>query len=896
MAATSSARSERHPRPRSGAEIREAFLAFYEARGHRRMASASLVPDDPTVLLTIAGMLPFKPVFLGQAPRPAARATTSQKCIRTNDIENVGRTARHHTFFEMLGNFSFGDYFKAEAMTWAWELSTGVFGLDPKHLVVSVFRDDDEAAAIWRDTVGVDPRRIVRLGEADNFWVSGPTGPCGPCSEIYYDFRPELGDDHLDLEDDSRFIEFYNLVFMQFNRDAEGNLTPLENRNIDTGMGLERMAQILQGVSNNYETDLIYPLIETAATLAGIDYRQLDPRGQTSLKVIGDHSRAITQLIADGVTASNLGRGYILRRLLRRVVRHGRLLGIDTPFLPAMGQAAIALMAEAYPQLEERREAIMAELAREEARFLETLERGEKLLAEVLSARPEQISGEQAFELYDTYGFPLELTEEIAEEHGLAVDLAGFEAAMEAQRQRAKAASVRLDLTLQGAIEAMAEQLPATEFRGYEALEHPSQVMALVVNGEQAQGAVAGDAVQIVLDSTPFYGESGGQIGDRGVLAGGAPGAGPEAGVIVRIEAVSHQRKLIVHHGRIERGELTLGDTLTALVDRACRRRVQAHHTATHLLQAALKQLVDASISQAGSLVDFERLRFDFHCPRALSAEELERIEERINGWIAEAHALEVQEMELERARAAGAVAMFGEKYGETVRVVDVPGVSMELCGGTHVANTAEIGLFRIVSETGVAAGIRRIEAVAGPAVLDYLRERDSVVRALTERFKVQPGEILTRVSGLQDDLKATARALEAARSELARARVAALAAQTQEVGAFRVLVARLDGVEGAALQPAAQQLQETLGPAGAVVLGGLPDTAESSKLILVAAFGAQVIDAGPKAGPFIAAVAKRCGGGGGGRPHLAQAGGRDAAALDPALEQARADLIARLS
>ena len=470
-------------RPRRGAEIRAAFLEFYESRGHQPIPSASLIPEDPTVLLTIAGMLPFKPVFLGQQERPAPRATSSQKCIRTNDIENVGRTARHHTFFEMLGNFSFGDYFKQQAIEWAWELSTQVFGLDPKNLVVSVFREDDEAEAIWRDVVGVNPKRIIRMDEADNFWASGPTGPCGPCSEIYYDFKPELGDEGIDLEDDSRFIEFYNLVFMQYSRDAEGTLTPLANKNIDTGLGLERMAQILQGVPNNYETDLIYPLIETAAGLAGVDYRQLDVKGQTSLKVIGDHSRAVTQLICDGVTASNLGRGYILRRLLRRVVRHGRLLGISKPFLVALGEAAIALMQAAYPQLDERRELILAELQREEARFLETLERGEKLLADVLAAKPKQISGEQAFELYDTYGFPLELTEEIAEEHGLSVDLAGFEAAMEAQRQRAKAAAVSIDLTLQGAIEQMAADLEATAFRGYEALEHPSCVVALVVNG-----------------------------------------------------------------------------------------------------------------------------------------------------------------------------------------------------------------------------------------------------------------------------------------------------------------------------------------------------------------------------------------------------------------------------
>ncbi len=884
------------PRPRSGAEIREAFLAFYERQGHRRMASASLVPDDPTVLLTIAGMLPFKPVFLGQAPPPAPRATSSQKCIRTNDIENVGRTARHHTFFEMLGNFSFGDYFKEEAIAWAWELTTEVFGLDPANLVVSVFREDDEAAAIWRDAVGVDPKRIIRMDEADNFWASGPTGPCGPCSEIYYDFHPERGDDGIDLEDDSRFIEFYNLVFMQYNRDAAGTLTPLARRSIDTGMGLERMAQILQQVPNNYETDLIYPLVEAAAALAGVDYRALDGRAQTSLKVIGDHSRAITQLIADGVTASNLGRGYVLRRLLRRVVRHGRLLGIDRPFLAAMGEAAIALMAPAHPQLPERREVILAELVREEARFLDTLERGEKLLAEVLAARPERISGDAAFELYDTYGFPLELTAEIAEEHGLTVDLDGFEAAMERQRQRAKAAAVSIDLTLQGAIEQVAGALEPTDFRGYEALDQAACVLALVVNGEPATTAAAGDAVQIVLDSTPFYGESGGQVGDRGVLLAGEGAAGVGGGLIVAIEAVSRNRSVFVHSGRIERGRLAVGDVVQARVDRSCRRRAQAHHTATHLLQAALKQVVDDGVSQAGSLVDFDRLRFDFHCPRALSPAELEQIEDLVNGWIAEAHPLEVAEMALERARAAGAVAMFGEKYGEVVRVVDVPGVSMELCGGTHVANTAEIGLFRIVAETGVAAGIRRIEAVAGPALLPYLRERDRVVRELADRFKAQPGEILERVALQGEELRASLKELAAARGALAAAKASALAERAEALGSHRLLVERLDGVDGAGLQEAAQRLQQQLGEGAAVVLGGLPDPADLGKVILVAAFGPAVVAAGLKAGAFIGGIAKLCGGGGGGRPQLAQAGGRDGAALDGALAEARRLLAAQLA
>ena len=891
MAVARSSRSDA-ARPRSGAEIRAAFLNFFAQRGHQRMASASLVPEDPTVLLTIAGMLPFKPIFLGQQERPAPCATSSQKCIRTNDIENVGRTARHHTFFEMLGNFSFGDYFKEQAIQWAWELSTGVFGLDPKNLVVSVFREDDEAEQIWRDVVGVNPKRIIRMDEADNFWASGPTGPCGPCSEIYYDFKPELGDDGIDLEDDDRFIEFYNLVFMQYNRDAEGTLTPLANRNIDTGMGLERMAQILQQVPNNYETDLIYPLIETAAGLAGVDYKALDDKGKTSLKVIGDHSRAVTQLICDGVTASNLGRGYILRRLLRRVVRHGRLLGIAKPFLTVMGEASIALMQEAYPQLLERKDVILAELQREEARFLETLERGEKLLADVLASKPKQISGAQAFELYDTYGFPLELTQEIAEEHGIIVDLDGFEVAMEEQRQRAKAAAVSIDLTLQDAIDQVAAELEATSFRGYELLEHSSSVQALVVNGEPAQQAGAGDAVQVVLDTTPFYGEGGGQVGDRGVLVGDGPDGN---GLIVVIDSVSRNRSVFVHSGRVERGSLSIGDVVHGQVDRACRRRAQANHTATHLLQAALKQVVDPGIGQAGSLVDFERLRFDFHCPRAVKADELEQIEALINGWISEAHSLEVQEMAIEQAKAAGAVAMFGEKYADVVRVVDVPGVSMELCGGTHVANTAEIGLFKIVAESGVAAGIRRIEAVAGGAVLAYLNERDAVVKQLGDRFKAQPGEIVERVVALQDELKSTGKALAAAQAELAVAKSAALASKAVAVGDFQLLVERLDGVDGAGLQGAAQSLADQLGDGAAVVIGGLPDPADLGKVILVAAFGKAVIGKGQQAGKFIGGIAKLCGGGGGGRPNLAQAGGRNGGALDGALEDAQESLKAAL-
>ncbi|MEO0407287.1 MAG: alanine--tRNA ligase, partial [Cyanobacteria bacterium P01_A01_bin.135] len=697
----------------SGDEIRKTFLEFYAGRGHKILPSASLVPEDPTVLLTIAGMLQFKPIFLGQRKAEVDRATTSQKCIRTNDIENVGRTARHHTFFEMLGNFSFGDYFKEQAIAWAWELSTEVFKLPPERLVVSVFREDDDAFAIWRDQIGIPAHRIQRMDEADNFWASGETGPCGPCSEIYYDFHPERGDKNIDLEDDSRFIEFYNLVFMQYNRDAAGELTPLAKQNIDTGLGLERMAQILQGKPNNYETDLIFPIIKAVEKIAGVKYAKADDAAQVSLKVVGDHTRAVTHLIADGVRVSNTDRGYVLRRLIRRVVRHGRLLGIQKPFVTEVAEAAIALMEGTYPNLREQATVIKAELNREELRFLETLERGEKLLADILAKSPKQISGSDAFTLYDTYGFPLELTQEVAEEQGVTVDVDGFEAEMEQQRERARDAHQSIDLTVQGSLDKLAGKVNVTKFLGYSEHQAPSKVEALLVDGESVDSVKTGDKVQVVLSETPFYAEGGGQIGDRGYLSGDD--------MLMRVEDVKKESDFFVHFGHLERGSLKVGDPVTAQIDRACRRRAQANHSATHLLQAALKKLVDPSVSQAGSLVNFDRLRFDFTCPRALSPEEVTEVEAQVNTWIAEAHSADVSLMSLDDAKSRGATAMFGEKYSDEVRVIDFPGVSMELCGGTHVSNTAEIGVFKIISETGISSGVRRIEAVAGPAVLDYL-------------------------------------------------------------------------------------------------------------------------------------------------------------------------------
>ncbi|MFP4121040.1 MAG: alanine--tRNA ligase [Coleofasciculus sp.] len=872
------------PKSLSGNQIRQTFLDFYEKRQHQVLPSASLVPEDPTVLLTIAGMLPFKPIFLGQRQSDFSRATTSQKCLRTNDIENVGRTARHHTFFEMLGNFSFGDYFKEQAIAWAWELSTKVFELPPERLVVSVFREDDEAFAIWRDKIGIPAHRIQRMGEEDNFWASGPTGPCGPCSEIYYDFHPEKGDKAIDLEDDTRFIEYYNLVFMQYNRDAEGNLTPLQNKNIDTGLGLERMAQILQQVPNNYETDLIFPIIKTAAEIAGLDYAKSDEKTKVSLKVIGDHIRAVVHLIADGITASNIGRGYILRRLIRRVVRHGRLIGIQGEFTTQVAETAIALAEDTYPNLRERNDAIQAELQREESQFRKTLARGEKLLADILAQKPDLISGRDAFTLYDTHGFPLELTQEIAEEHGLTVDIAGYEAAMKEQQETSQAAHETVDLLAQGSLDEVTSGVAATEFLGYTVPATTAQVMALVANGESVESAQTGTEVQVVLDQTPFYAESGGQIGDRGYLSGD--------NLVVRIEDVKKESDFFIHFGRVERGTLNLGDTVTAQIDRACRRRAQANHTATHLLQAALKKIVDPSISQAGSLVAFDRLRFDFNCPRSLTSEELTQIEDQINTWIAEAHGADVAIMSLTDAKAKGAIAMFGEKYADEVRVIDFPGVSMELCGGTHVNNTAEIGVFKIVSETGVASGIRRIEAVAGPAVLDYLNLRDKVVKELSDRFKVKPEEIPERITTIQNELKASQKELDAVKQELALAKSDQLLSQAESVGEFKVLVANLGDIEPDALKTAAERLQQKLGES-AVILGSVPT---EGKVSLVAAFSAKIHkDKKLQAGKFIGGIAKLCGGGGGGRPNLAQAGGRDASKLPEALDTAKRQLIEQL-
>jgi alanyl-tRNA synthetase len=725
------------------------------------------------------------------------------------------------------------------------------------------------------------------MGADDNFWVSGPTGPCGPCSEIYYDFHPELGDDHIDLEDDTRFIEFYNLVFMQYNRDISGNLTPLQNKNIDTGMGLERMAQILQKVPNNYETDLIFPIIETAAKIAKINYHDSDENTKVSLKVIGDHVRAVVHMIADEIRASNVGRGYILRRLIRRVVRHGRLIGIPGEFINQVAETAISLSQSVYPHLRQREAAIKAELQREEGNFLKTLDRGEKLLGEIIQEVKQQgltvISGESAFTLYDTYGFPLELTQEIAQEQSLSVDVEGFNTEMHKQVERAKAAHETIDLTVQGSLDKLAEHIHSTEFIGYGQLATTAKIAVLLVEGIAQATATAGTNVQIVLDKTPFYAESGGQVGDQGYISGD--------GLLIRIEDVKKESDFFIHFGKIQRGTVKVGDSVTAQVDTGNRRRAQANHTATHLLQAALKKIVDEGISQAGSLVSFDRLRFDFNCPRSLTEDEVQQVEDLVNAWISQAHPAQVEILPLPEAKARGAVAMFGEKYGDHVRVIDFPGVSMELCGGTHVNNTGEIGVFKIISQVGVSAGIRRIEAVSGAAVLDYLNIRDQVVKDLSDRFKVKPEEIPDRVTILQTELRHNEKVIQNLKSQLAIVKSDSLLQTAQVVGEHKIIVAQMTDIDPESLKDAAERLLQKI-INGAVVLASIP---EPGKVSIVAAFSSHVNEKGLQAGKFVGNIAKLCGGGGGGKPNLAQAGGRDASKLPQALESAKDNLLGSL-
>jgi len=863
----------------TGDEIRNAFLKFYSEKLHKIIPSASLIPDDPTVMLTIAGMLPFKPVFLGLKERPSKRATSSQKCIRTNDIENVGVTARHHTFFEMLGNFSFGDYFKREAIQWAWELVTNIYQLSVENIIVSVFHEDEESAKIWRDEIGIHPDRIVKLGEEDNFWSSGKTGPCGPCSELYYDFHPEKGLQNIDLEDGDRFIEFYNLVFMQYNRDPNGKLTDLKFKNIDTGMGLERMAQILQKKQNNYETDLIFPIIQKICEIANIDYFSSDDKNKISLKIIGDHTRAVIHLISDGVSASNLGRGYILRRLIRRMVRHGRLLGITNEFLPHIATVGINLMQNNYPDLKNNNDLILNEIKIEEIRFRETLERGEKLLDELISSGQKLISGFKAFELYDTYGFPLELTVEIAEENSISVDVKGFEEEMNAQKERAKAASSNIDLTLEGSLEREIDLFNKTVFNGYKSLLSEAEIKGIFLDSTLVKEATEGQKVLIVLDQTTFYGESGGQVGDIGTIF--------SKDVEVLVDNVMRKKNVFLHYGTIKKGILTIGQKVKTNVSSSNRAKAAANHTATHLLQSALKSVINESVGQKGSLVAFNKLRFDFNSSNPISKDQISKIETLVNSWIMENHALEIKNMSKSEALEKGAVAMFGEKYDDEVRVVNVPGVSMELCGGTHVKTTSELGSFKIISEEGISAGVRRIEALSGQSALDYFSDRNALVNQLSDLLKANPNQLFERVNNLQAELINKNKEIQKMKDEIAYFKYSSIKSSAEIVNSFSILVNQIDGLDGNSLQSAALNLTSHLGNKAIVILGGIPNP-ENRKLLFVVSLGDDAVKIGLHAGKLINEIARICSGGGGGKPNFAQAGAKDIDKLSDALDYAK--------
>jgi alanyl-tRNA synthetase len=854
----------------SSAELRSSFLDYFAAHGHEIVASSPLIPaGDATLLFTNAGMVQFKDVFLGRDRRPYRRAASAQRCVRAggkhNDLENVGYTARHHTFFEMLGNFSFGDYFKREAIGFAWEFLTKVLGLPTERLWVTVFTEDEEAAGIWLDEIGVDPQRFSRCGAKDNFWAMGETGPCGPCSEIFYDHGPTVpgGPPGTPDADGDRYVEIWNLVFMQYNRDAEGRLTPLPSPSVDTGMGLERLAAVMQGVHSNYEIDLFRRLIEAAASATGAG----DPASK-SLRVIADHIRSAGFLIADGVTPSNEGRGYVLRRIIRRAIRHGYQLGQQEPFFHRLVEPLVEEMGDAYPELSEAQAQVERVLRLEEERFAETLEQGLRILdGAIAELDGSRIGGEIVFKLYDTYGFPTDLTADIARERGLTLDMEGFERAMAQQRERARAAS-QFGTDREATIEFEGE----TEFTGYEHLADQATVVGLYRGGAPAEELTAGEDGLVVLDVTPFYGEAGGQVGDCGWLT-------TETARFEVRDTRKKGRDLTLHIGHLSDGVLQLGDRVEARVDGERRRATALSHSATHLLHAALRKVLGEHVQQKGSLVEPGRLRFDFSHYEALGRDQLRAIEQLVNAQIRANHLVETRIMSLEDAKASGAVALFGEKYDDQVRVLRMGDFSTELCGGTHVKAVGDIGLLKIVSEGGVAAGVRRIEALTGASALEWVEAEEDRLLRLADLLKGGRDEVDQKVHHLLERSRRLEKEMEQLKGKLAGAAGKDLASQAITIGDVRVLAARVDGADAKALREALDQLKDRLGSA-IVVLGAAND----GKVSLVAGVTKDLTDRF-KAGDLIKEVAAKVGGKGGGRPDMAQAGGSNAAELPAALE-----------
>ncbi|HLS06288.1 MAG TPA: alanine--tRNA ligase [Wenzhouxiangella sp.] len=855
------------------AQIRQAFLDFFEQRDHRIVPSSSLVPaNDPTLLFTNAGMVQFKDVFLGSEKRTYSRAVTAQRCVRAggkhNDLENVGYTARHHTFFEMLGNFSFGDYFKREAIGYAWTFLTEVCALAPEKLWVTVYEDDDEAAAIWLDEIGVSPERFSRIGAEDNFWTMGDTGPCGPCSEIFYDHGPDVpgGPPGTPDQDGDRYVEIWNLVFMQYDRAADGSMTPLPAPSVDTGMGLERLAAVLQGVHSNYDIDLFKHLVAAAAKVTGTS-----ETGSNSLKVIADHIRACAFLIVDGVLPSNEGRGYVLRRIIRRAIRHGHQLGCGEPFFSRMVAPLVDVMGSAWPELAAAQRQIVDVLAREETRFGETLDQGMGLLEEAIEKLSgKQIPGEVVFRLYDTYGFPVDLTRDIARERGLTLDEAGFEAAMEAQRERARAAGHFDGADIMPA--GLAAEIEPTQFLGHEhGAVSDARVLAILVNGQRVDAIEAGQDAVLIVDRTPFYAESGGQVGDTGVFEN--DGARFEVSDTRFLGGVFHG-----HFGRLGRGTLKSGQQVSGSIDTARRADIVRHHSATHLLHSALREVLGSHVQQKGSLVAPDRLRFDFSHPQPLTQDELAAIEKLVNDQIQANTPAEIREMAFDQAIREGALAFFDEKYGDAVRVLRFGDFSMELCGGTHVERVGDIGLFKITSESGVSAGVRRIEAVAGKPAIDWLQALENTVRQASVRLKTSPEKLTERVDQLIERSRSLEKDLERLKGQLASAAGSDLASQAVDVNGVSLIAAQLDGVDANSLRDTVDQLRNKLG-SGVIVLG----TVAGSGVRLVAGVSKDLTGT-LRAGDVVNHVAAQVGGKGGGRPDFAQAGGRDAKALPAAL------------
>jgi alanyl-tRNA synthetase len=866
------------------AEIRESFLSFFESKGCKRQPSSSLIPDDPSLLLTTAGMVQFKPVFLGVKDLGFTRATTVQKCVRTTDIDIIGTTGRHHSFFEMLGNFSFGDYFKSEASAWAWEYSTQVLKLDPERIWVSIYEDDDEAEAIWVNEVGVPAEKIVRMGAKDNFWSAGPTGPCGPCSELYYDQGPEVGCGSETCApgcDCDRYLEYWNLVFMQYDRQEDGTLLPLPKKNIDTGMGLERIAGILQGVHSNFETDILSDLMAMATEITGVAYGSAGEKADTSLRILADHARAVTFMIADGILPSNEGRGYVLRRLLRRAVRHGRLLGVEDPFLTRIINLVIEHMGAAYPEIVEHRGLIERIVLSEEERFGATLRQGESFLETELAALADAgsatLDGRTAFALHDTYGFPFELTAEIAAEKGMAVDEAEFSVAMEEQRERARAHVKDESWAKYGSVFAgLSKERGRTDFVGYERDEADATVIAIVAGGEAASEAGEGEKVEVVLDSTPFYGEQGGQVGDTGVITF-TGGSFMVTGTRIA-EGGIHS-----HVGVIETGTLRVGDKVHAAIDVMRRERIRRNHTATHLLHWALRLVLGDHAKQAGSLVAPDRFRFDFTNFEAMTGAQIEKVERLVNAKIFESHVVRAYETSIVSAREAGVTALFGEKYGEFVRVLEIGNFSKELCGGTHVARTSEIGMLKIVSESSVGANLRRIEAVTSFDAYELFRQQESQLLEAAAAMKVSPKDVAEKSAALAKKVKEYESGARQAVAAVGDDTLEKVLAQSHDVG-YKLVVARVEDLKAAGLRSAWDSLRSR--GADAVVLVG-PD-AETGKPIFMAAGDDSATAAGFDAGAVVRAMSSVLGGRGGGKPAMAQGGGENAEGIDEALGIAR--------